>query len=103
MQTYISEDFVSIYRKDRNGKNKKSDILIFGDPIEIISYSSQTKETKVKILNRYFSPYEGYIKGKPKTMEKSTLKMSIHTDALDFPTLMFPVALSFSFTKGETN
>lgn len=77
MQTYISEDFVSIYRKDRNGKNKKADILIFGDPIEIISYSSQKKETKVKILNRYFSPYEGYIKGKPKTMKKSTLKMSM--------------------------
>ena len=77
MATYISEDFVSIFRKNRNGKNKKSDILIFGDPIEIISYSSQTKETKVRVLNRFFSPYEGYIKGKPKTMKKGTLKMSM--------------------------
>ncbi|WP_299125847.1 MBL fold metallo-hydrolase [uncultured Winogradskyella sp.] len=77
METFIAEDFVSIYRKRSDGTYKKSDILIFGDPFEIIEYSSQTRKTKVKILNRFFSPYVGYIKGKPKTMTKSTLKMSM--------------------------
>ncbi|MDT0554626.1 ComEC/Rec2 family competence protein [Patiriisocius hiemis] len=77
MATFIADDFVSVYRKNAQGKNKKSDILIFGDPVEIVEYNSQKRETKVKVLNRYFSPYEGYVKGKPKTMSKGTLKMSM--------------------------
>ncbi len=77
MSTYISNDFVSVYRKNQAGTNTKSDMLVFGDPVEILDYNVQSKETKIKVLNRYFSPYEGYVKGRLKTMPKSTLKMSM--------------------------
>jgi len=77
MKTFIAEDFVSVYRKNSNGAYEKSDMLIFGDPFEIIDYSSETKKTKITVLNRFFSPYTGYVKGKPKTMAKGTLKMSM--------------------------